>query len=117
MVNLLGYVASAAVLATFLMRRMVTLRLVAILSNVLFFLFGYIQHIYPVFFLHVALLPINTWRLIAVEAGETVQTAMQRRILPLNWRTRPYVFWFAVGLMAGLAGSLVAVIIANPQLV
>jgi hypothetical protein len=64
--DLLGYAASAAVLATFLMRTMVPLRLVAILSNVLFLLFGYVQHIYPIFFLHLALLPINTWRLFVI---------------------------------------------------
>ena len=61
--DLLGYAASCAVLATFLMRTMVPLRIVAILSNVLFVAFGYIQHIYPVLFLHVVLLPINAWRL------------------------------------------------------
>ncbi len=61
-------------LATFLMRTMVWLRLVAILSNVLFLLFGYSQHIYPVFFLHVALLPINTWRLVAASYQPRGQT-------------------------------------------
>ena len=60
--DLLGYAASCAVLASFLMRTMVPLRLAAILSNVLFLVFGYIQHIYPVLFLHMALLPINAWR-------------------------------------------------------
>jgi CRP/FNR family cyclic AMP-dependent transcriptional regulator len=64
--DLLGYAASVAVLATFLMRTMVPLRLVAILSNVLFLLFGYVQHIYPIFFLHLALLPINAWRLVVI---------------------------------------------------
>jgi hypothetical protein len=48
MANLLGYAASCAVLATFLMRTMVPLRLVAILSNLLFAAFAYVQHIYPV---------------------------------------------------------------------
>jgi CRP/FNR family transcriptional regulator, cyclic AMP receptor protein len=61
--DLLGYAASCAVLATFLMRSMVSLRLTAILSNLLFAAFGYIQHIYPVLFLHAVLLPINLWRL------------------------------------------------------
>jgi hypothetical protein len=36
MSDVLGYAASLAVLATFLMRSMVSLRLVALLSNVLF---------------------------------------------------------------------------------
>lgn len=63
MTNTLGYAASCAVLASFLMRTMVSLRLVAILSNVLFATFGYVQHIYPVLFLHAILLPINLLRL------------------------------------------------------
>ena len=63
MTSLLGYAASCTVLATFLMRTMVPLRLVAILSNVLFATFAYLQHIYPVLFLHAVLLPINMWRL------------------------------------------------------
>lgn len=67
MVNLLGYAASCAVLATFLMQTMVSLRLVAILSNVLFAAFGYAQHIYPVLFLHAVLLPINLWRLMDIQ--------------------------------------------------
>lgn len=66
MANALGYAASAAVLATFLMRTMLSLRLVAILSNVLFLAFGYEQHIYPVLVLHAVLLPINAWRLFAL---------------------------------------------------
>jgi CRP/FNR family transcriptional regulator, cyclic AMP receptor protein len=72
MANLLGYAASFAVLATFLMRSMVPLRLVAILSNVLFLAFGYLQNIHPVLFLHLALLPINVWRLLALRQSVSV---------------------------------------------
>jgi hypothetical protein len=117
MVNLLGYVASCAVLATFLMRKMVTLRLVAIASNVLFLVFGYIQHIYPVFFLHVALLPINAWRLMAVEGGESLQMSLFRRAPQINLASLSYAFWFAAGLLAGLMGTLVVIVMANPHLV
>ena len=67
MADLLGYAASCAVLVTFLMRTMVSLRLVAITSNVLFAAFGYVQHIYPVLLLHAVLLPINLWRLRGVQ--------------------------------------------------
>ena len=62
-IDLLGYAASLAVLATFCMQRMVPLRLVAIGSNVLFALFGALAHIYPILLLHVVLLPINIRRL------------------------------------------------------
>jgi len=112
MTDLLGYAASCAVLATFLMRTMVPLRLVAILSNVLFIGFGYAQHIYPVFFLHVALLPINTWRLIA---GQTILASQSRIFRPASAPdgSRPLAFWFAVGLLAGLCGSLAVLIVAT----
>jgi hypothetical protein len=113
MVNLLGYAASCTVLATFLMRTMVPLRLVAILSNVLFLLFGYIEHIYPVFFLHVALLPINTWRLVAVQKNPAAPAAVAPPVIrPLHSRPR-YAFWFAVGLLAGLVSTFAVLIVAH----
>src|ERR1700712_3036669 len=63
--SLVGYAASGAVLGTFLMRGMVPLRILAILSNFLFAIYGYAEHIYPVLYLHIALLPINAHRLAA----------------------------------------------------
>jgi hypothetical protein len=63
MINLLGFAASFAVLATFLMRTMLPLRIVAVGSNVLFIAYGYCAHILPVLCLHLALLPINIGRL------------------------------------------------------
>ena len=111
MSDLLGYAASCAVLATFLMRTMVPLRLIAILSNVLFLVFGYAQHIYPVFFLHVALLPINTWRLVAAH----IRGGMPSAFAPPLPASRPYVFWFAIGLLAGLIGSFAVIVMANVE--
>ncbi len=64
MTNLLGYAAASAVFATFLMRSMVPLRLVAMLSNILFLAYGSIAHIHPILVLHAALLPINAARLV-----------------------------------------------------
>jgi hypothetical protein len=66
MIDVLGYAASIAVLATFLMQTMLPLRYVAILSNILFLLYGYFAHIPPVLFLHATLLPINVARLMAL---------------------------------------------------
>ena len=62
-VNALGYGASLAVLATFCMSTMIPLRIVALVSNVLFCSYGYLDHLYPVLFLHAALFPVNLWRL------------------------------------------------------
>ena len=41
--------------------------MLAIASNVLFCTYGYFDHIYPVFILHLTLLPINTVRLIQIQ--------------------------------------------------
>lgn len=80
MTNLLGYAASCAVLATFLMRTMVPLRLAAILSNVLFAAFGYVQHIYPVLILHAILLPVNLWRLSSMTYAPIKQSRLPAAI-------------------------------------
>lgn len=62
-VTLLGYAASAAVLATFCMSTMIPLRVVALASNVLFMSYGYFDHLYPVLLLHALLFPVNALRL------------------------------------------------------
>jgi hypothetical protein len=61
--DLVGFAAAFAVLASFCMTTIVSLRSVAIASNVLFILYGMLGHIYPVFFLHITLLPINLIKL------------------------------------------------------
>jgi CRP/FNR family transcriptional regulator, cyclic AMP receptor protein len=63
-VDLLGYAASAAVLATFCMSTMIPLRGMALASNVLFIAYGYADHLYPVLLLHTLLFPVNAFRLI-----------------------------------------------------
>jgi hypothetical protein len=65
-VDLLGYAASASVLLSFCMSAMVPLRIVAIISNVLFAAFGALAHVHPVLLLHVVLLPVNVVRLAQV---------------------------------------------------
>jgi len=63
-VNLLGYAAAASVLATFCMRTMIPLRILALVSNVLFCLYGYLDNLYPVLILHLVLFPVSLYRLI-----------------------------------------------------
>lgn len=65
--NLLGYAASAAVLATFCMSTMIPLRVLALVSNVLFMSYGYLDHLYPVFILHALLFPVNALRLVQIQ--------------------------------------------------
>jgi len=115
MADLLGYAASCAVLATFLMRTMVPLRLVAILSNVLFLVFGYLQNIHPVFVLHLALLPINFWRLFAPQLETAAESPTGAGPSGSPVASRPYTLWFVFGVLAGVAISLGLMFIANPQ--
>ena len=62
-VDLIGYLASALVLATFCMRDMVALRCMAIASNLAFITYGGLADLGPVLLLHLLLLPVNTLRL------------------------------------------------------
>ncbi|MFZ2004972.1 MAG: hypothetical protein WAV02_07780 [Stellaceae bacterium] len=62
-VTFLGWTAAALVLATFCCRRMVTLRMVAIASNLAFVGYGGLAHLWPILALHVLMLPLNSWRL------------------------------------------------------
>jgi len=90
----LGYVASSAVLITFLMTRMTPLRVIAIVSNLLFIAFGFLQHVYPVFFLHLILLPINLWRLLFALTGTGA-------VQPAPSPPRRYAALVAAGVFAG----------------
>jgi CRP-like cAMP-binding protein len=63
-VEILGYAASATVLATFCMSTMIPLRILALVSNVLFCSYGYFDHLYPVLALHAVLFPVNLLRLV-----------------------------------------------------
>src|SRR6185437_9031738 len=65
-IAILGYAASASVLATFCMSTMIPLRIAGIVSNVLFCSFGALAHIWPVMILHLILLPVNTTRLLQI---------------------------------------------------
>lgn len=61
--DLLGYAASALVLITFSARSIVTLRIVAMASNLMFITYALAAQLPPVLLLHLLLLPLNAWRL------------------------------------------------------
>jgi CRP-like cAMP-binding protein len=63
-VEILGYAASSTVLATFCMSTMIPLRILALVSNLLFCSYGYFDHLYPVLILHAVLFPVNLLRLV-----------------------------------------------------
>ena len=62
--ELIGYLASLLVLATFCMSGMVPLRAIAITSNVAFIGYAALADISPVLVLHAVLLPMNVYRLL-----------------------------------------------------
>jgi len=62
-VDVVGLLAAACVLATFCMQSMLSLRVFAILSNVLFIIYGAGAQLAPIVLLHAILLPINGWSL------------------------------------------------------
>jgi len=58
-----GYVASLLVIAAFCMKDIISLRAVAILSNLAFLTYGLALGLEPIWVLHGILLPLNCWRL------------------------------------------------------
>jgi hypothetical protein len=91
---MIGWAASAAVLATFCMNTMMPLRVLAIISNVLFCAFGAIAHIFPVLVLHAILLPVNVVRLVQVrrlvygiQAEENADLSIQSLLPFMSRRT------------------------------
>ena len=61
--DLIGYAASALVLATFSMRSMLSLRATAIASNLAFITYAAVADMRPILILHSILLPVNVIRL------------------------------------------------------
>ncbi len=59
----------------FCMSTMIALRIVALVSNVLFMAYGFVDHLYPVFMLHAILFPVNALRL--VQFQHATQTRVQ----------------------------------------
>ena len=71
--DVVGYLASLTVPATFCMDTFVLLPIVAIISNVLFGIYGIGEHIYPVVLLHAVLLPINVLKLVRLLPANRVR--------------------------------------------
>jgi CRP/FNR family cyclic AMP-dependent transcriptional regulator len=83
-VELLGYAASAAVLATFCMNTMIPLRILALISNVLFMLYGYFDGLLPVLVLHATLFPVNIVRLAQFQRLVRDMRNAHRKELPIE---------------------------------
>jgi hypothetical protein len=72
-IDLLGYSASFSVFGTFCMKKMVALRVLAVISNILFALYGYYGQLHPILLLHLALLPVNVFRFVQLLWGEPAE--------------------------------------------
>jgi hypothetical protein len=79
----IGFLGSALVLAAFGMKDMVNLRIVAICSNFAFIAYALLLHLLPILVLHVALLPLNGWRLMGA-LKQSGGTTAGRSSLPLG---------------------------------
>jgi hypothetical protein len=112
MSDVLGYAASSAVLASFLMQTMVPLRLVAILGNILFISYGYFADIHPVFVLHAVLLPINIARLATYGNPSVLSRLSRNRHLVLATDRVRHLSLFILGLAAGSLGIRVFIHLA-----
>jgi hypothetical protein len=63
------------VFSAFYMKDMVSLRVLAICSNVAFLVFASGMRLVPVIILHALLLPLNVWRLVALIERRRVRPA------------------------------------------
>ena len=89
-VEVLGYAASATVLASFCMSTMIPLRILALASNVLFAAYGYFEQLYPVLILHAILFPVNFLRLVQFRSLVNDVRNAHREDLPID-RLLPYM--------------------------
>jgi len=79
--DLLGYAAALLVFMAFSLRSITGLRAMAIASNLMFIAYGWCAGLGPVLMLHLALLPMNAWRLWQCLRAEPVP-AWRRRAGP-----------------------------------
>jgi hypothetical protein len=76
--ELVGYMASALVLATFSMTSMRLLCLTAIASNLAFIAYALLTGMHPILAVHGILLQLNIYRLVQIERAGTARAQMAR---------------------------------------
>lgn len=79
----LGYLAATLVLATFTAKNMVSLRSLAIGSNLAFIAYGLLAGLWPILLLHLIVLPLNLIRL-REALGEALPFRIRRPSLGLQ---------------------------------
>src|SRR5262245_44494588 len=84
----LGMLGAAFTLASFLMKTMMPLRVLAVVSNVLFIAYGYLEWLLPGLIVNVTLLPVNVHRIWEIRrltkeiARATQETPVSQWLLP-----------------------------------
>jgi len=68
--DLLGYLGTTLVILSFCMTTMLPLRIVALLSNLVFVVYGYLIQDYPLFVLNFLLIPINGYKFLEIKRFE-----------------------------------------------
>jgi CRP/FNR family transcriptional regulator, cyclic AMP receptor protein len=89
-VEVVGYLASALVFATFCMKTMIPLRVAAIFSNIAFIVYASYFPLYPILILHSVLLPMNVWRTVEVLRLIRRVNAAAKGDLSVDW-LRPFM--------------------------
>ena len=85
LIDMLGYLAACAVLATFSVRSSTAPRALAIISNLLFIAYAACANLSPVLALHALLLPLNMWRVREVLVSRREMDDQElRKLNPLN---------------------------------
>jgi hypothetical protein len=88
-ISLLGYTAASLVLATFCAKSMVTLRMLALCSNVAFVMYAIEASLWPILLLHVAMFPLNLLRLReALGAGYHSSPMLHDALVPVRVQAR-----------------------------
>jgi CRP/FNR family transcriptional regulator, cyclic AMP receptor protein len=81
----LGYAAALLIIATYSVRTMIPLRILAICGNLLFISYSYFNGVYPNLVMHMVLLPLNSIRLYQMlRLVQLVKTASQSD-LSMEW--------------------------------
>ncbi|MDX1837380.1 hypothetical protein SFB85_07265 [Legionella taurinensis] len=99
LINTLGYIASSLVFAAFYVKRIMTLRLIAIGSNVAFIAYATTAHLLPIFILHSLLLPLNIHRILELRRnlkllaeGQADEKSIKKLLGPRWMNTNEMVF-------------------------
>lgn len=78
-VDMIGFAASIFVFITFYMRTLLSLRMVAIISNIAFIAYGFTADLLPILILHLLLLPMNVWRTVQqLKANTQMRSVLEK---------------------------------------